>query len=166
MKQKTNTMKYFEESAGEWNCPTVESNILRVNLKGYTPRYRGGCMAIVPNEQKFLIMDEDDDQYTDQSLVTYEELVNYREILYNLSKSIHAEIDFIKRRPKITYIPDKDAFYNQNFSRGGLLVSVEDRGNDAFPHVIIRGYINDRFSIYWVPFRLKVVNSVINLFSK
>ena len=159
-------MKYFEESDGNWNCPTVESNILRVNLKGYAPRYRGGCMAIVPNEQKFLIMDEDDDQYVDKSLVTYEELVNYREILYNLSKSIYTEINFAEGLPKVIYIPDKDTFYSQNFSQGGLLISVKDRGNKALPHVIISGYINDRFSTYWIPYRLEVVNSVINLFSK
>ena len=153
---------FFEEYNGEFNPPHVESKILGIELSGYAPKYRGGCMAVIPYNENFLIMSEDDDNYFDNTLINYIELINYREVLYNLSKSIDITMDFKKGVTSIKYILDRESFYNHDFSQEGLFVSVKDRENTQSPIVIIKGYINESFSIYWAQFRLDVINNVIN----
>ena len=58
--------KYLEKDDGEWNYPYVSSDILRIHVSGYAPKYRGGCIAIIPNGDMFLLMGEDDDHYFDE----------------------------------------------------------------------------------------------------
>ena len=56
-------LKYLIPSEGEWNYPSINSDILGINISGYIPKYHGGCLGIIPNNDKFLLLAEDDDYY-------------------------------------------------------------------------------------------------------
>jgi hypothetical protein len=46
--------KYIIPSEGNWNTPTIDSDSLGM-YNGYKPLYEGGCFAIIPNGNTFII---------------------------------------------------------------------------------------------------------------
>lgn len=159
--------KYLISSEGEWNYPSINSKILGINIKGYIPKYHGGCIGIIPNNDKFLLLAEDDDYYWDIYNLSFDELLTLKTILFNLYSSIEVKIDYKTATSISNYKKSKKAFFNKNFSLKGFKVNVFDRGKTTSPLItILHNNKNIQFDVYWAKARYLLFNQIINDLSK
>lgn len=154
---------YLEESEGVWNNPSIDSDILRIHENGYAPKFRGGCIGIIPNNDKFLILDEDDDHYFDICNIGKSDLLILKDILKQLSESVVVKIDYIKCISEIKYFPNKEEVFNRNYSTDKFKVTITDRGNQTSPLVEIKNNninLDMTFDISWSKEKYNVINQV------
>jgi len=155
--------KYLEESGGEWNNSLIDSDILRIHESGYAPKFRGGCIGIIPNNDKFLILGEDDDHYFDICNISKLDLFILKDILKELSESVVIKIDYIKCISKTKYFPNKDGVFNRNYSIDKFKVTITDRGNQTSPLVEIKNNdinLDMTFDISWSKEKYNVINQI------
>lgn len=163
MEKKNNIYDFIEVSDGDWNVPSINSYILGIFNNGYAPKFRGGCMGIIPNGDKFLILGEDDDHYFDECNVSKEDLITLMEIMEDLTDSISVVIDFVKCTSKSTYKIIKKDFFDTDHSINNFKVDITDRDKSA-PLVTIK---NDNiglsliFDISWAKHKLHVMKQVL-----
>ena len=151
--------KYIEKSNGIWNNPSITSKTVG-NSNGYIPIYRGGCFAIIPNNDNFVFFGEDDDHYWETIKVSKNELLNLQNIYNDLNNEIKVKIDYIKGISKQTYKISKNDFINKNRSLKNWIVKVTDRGKSISPLVTIN---ENNFDAFHVKERLEVINKVLNI---
>ena len=154
--------KYIIKSKGYFNPPSITSTTIGYS-RGYKPIYEGGCFAIVPHNNKFILFGEDDDHYFEEQIITRSELIQLQQILSDIDTEIDVKIDYIKAKSVHTFAVSKDFFLNKERSVGKWLVSVEDRGEDTAPLVIIENIKKDRFDVSHTKARLKVINDVLKI---
>jgi len=151
--------KFIERSDGIWNNPFISSETLDIDMSGFAPKFRGGCMGIVPNDDNFIVFGEDDDHYFEKAVMNKYELTTYCDILTELGVSITNECDYVRGTSKIKYTKTRRMFFNTNFSRGQFDVETEERKGHA-PLVKITNTIIDfeeRFDISWAGNKAEVV---------
>jgi hypothetical protein len=147
-------MKYLQKSEGAWNLPHVRSNTLSLNVWGFAPKFRGGCIAIIPHEKSFVMFSEDDDSYTEKCVLTHQNLSSLADLYKELDIEVSVKTDFVKAKSYTTYLNGKGVFYDTNFSQGGFIVKVEDRLEHA-PLVNIEGNgYKEQFDIGHIKSRL------------
>lgn len=154
--------KGIEKSGGGWNVPYINSDLLNLRIKGYAPIYRGGCMGIVPKENSFVLLYEDDDHYFDGILLEQEDLIDYLKIVEKLKNGCKVKINFLECTTKCTYTPNKSTFFSTNFSLGRFKVGIKERGQSAPLVSIIFGDDVDKFDISWASERYDVCYKALN----
>lgn len=165
MGKKTNINDFIEVCEGDWNQPSIDSDILHIYDNGYAPKFRGGCMGIIPNGDKFLILGEDDDHYFDECNVSKEDLITLMEIMEDLTNSISVVINYIKCTSTSTYKTNKEDFFNTDHSINNFNVNVTDRGKIS-PLVTIKNDnigLSLRFDISWSKQKLEVIKKSLNI---
>lgn len=162
-----NLHDYIVKSEGTWNHPSITSNILALYISGYVPKFNGGCLAILPNDDMFLLLGEDDDHYFDMCNVNKTDLITLQTILKKLSEDVSVKIDFVKCKYKTKFSPNKKQVMTKNYSIKEFKVTITDRGRDTSPFVEI---INDKinfsmtFDVSWSEQRYEVISSCLKHF--
>lgn len=149
--------KYIVESEGFWNTPHIDSESIGI-YNGYKPLYEGGCFAIIPHDNKFILFGEDDDNYWEEETITKEELLDLQKIYQSLNEEIEVTIDYIKATSNSKYLSSKKDFFTKERSLGKWKVGLLDRNSSA-PLVTINKY---QFDVSHAKERLKVINNVLN----
>jgi hypothetical protein len=150
--------KYIIKSEGVWNNPCITSNTIG-DCDGYKPLYEGGCFAIIPHNNMFILFGEDDDHYWEEETITKDELLDLQKIYSSLVDDIKVTIDYVEAISTSKYILPKESFFSKNRSLGKWEVSVVDRGDLVAPLVHIN---KDSFDVSHATDRLKVINDVLN----
>lgn len=160
-----NIYDFIEVCDGDWNNPSIDSDILHIHNSGYAPKFRGGCIGIIPNGDKFLILGEDDDHYFDECNVSKEDLITLMGIMEDLTNSVSVVIDYVKCTSKSTYTPNKKHFFNTNHSIGHFKVSITDRGKTS-PLVTIKNEnigLLLTFDVSWSKHKLIVIKKSLDI---
>jgi hypothetical protein len=149
--------KYIVESEGVWNIPHISSETIG-DYSGYKPLYEGGCFAIIPHDNNFILFGEDDDNYWEEETITKEALLDLQKIYSDLDEEIKVTIDYVNATSAQEYILSKENFFSKNRNLGKWQVNIVDRG--AFPPLIcINTY---SFDVFHAKGRLKVINDILN----
>jgi len=159
-----NLYDYIEKTDGEWNIPHISSKILDIEISGFAPIFRGGCMGIIPNEEKFLYLGEDDDSYFDVCNMKKSDLIRYQSILKTLYENIKVDIDYIKCTSTTEYMHSKEEYFGKNNSIGDFEVELEDRGEYHSPLVKIENRVinlKEHFDVYWAKEKYEVIDNCI-----
>jgi hypothetical protein len=147
--------KYIIKSEGIFNIPYIESKTLGI-YNGFKPLFEGGCFAIIPHNNKFILFGEDDDNYWEEEIITKEELLDLQKIYSELDKDIKVTIDYINATSEQNYTVSKEDFLSKDRTINKWNVSVIDRT----PPLV---YINDyAFDVSHAKDRLIVINDVLN----
>ena len=130
-------MEYIEKSSGVWNYPYISSKTLNYELLGYVPKFRGGCMGIIPHNGVFVVFSEDDDYYFEIGKISISELTSLNEIFKVLTNDIKVKTDYVKSTSKTQYYPNKKSVFRKNYSIKNINVNLTDRGKLISPLVKI-----------------------------
>lgn len=161
---KYNIDDFLIKSEGQWNNPYIDSEIIGLFKNGYEPKYSGGCFGILPFDDMFVLLGEDDDHYFDICKISLDELLILKNIFKKLSDSVSVKIDYIKGMSTTEYRPNKEIFTNTDFSESNFKVSVTDRGETISPLVCIENNIfiyNLQFDISWSGRKFMVINDFL-----
>lgn len=119
--------EYLIKADGDWNISSITSKTLG-NSYGYAPIYRGGCIGIIPYEDKYIWFREDDDHYWEESILTKEQLTTIRDSMLRIVQECTKVIDYAKAESYCFYREDKNSFYNRDYTKGeGASVQMGDR---------------------------------------
>ena len=156
--------KYLEPSEGTWNYPHIDIELLGIAKEGVVPKYRGGCFAVIPYDNNYILLSEDDDNYRDIGLITLQELIELQHIFSDLDADISVKIDFVTPFIKITYLENQTKFLSKNRNTDNFTVLIKRHNNNKSYLITITGKsLNDSmiFDVFWVTDRLKVINNVL-----
>lgn len=150
--------KYIVKSDGEWNIPHIDSKTIG-SSNGFIPLYSGGCFAIIPYNDKFILFSEDDDNYWEEETIDKKELLDLQKIYSELDKDIKVTIDYVKAKSTQKYLVSKKDFFNKERSIDKWKVRIIDRGKIS-PLVYINNY---GFDVFHAKARLQVINSILKI---
>lgn len=155
--------KYIIKSEGVWNTPYIDSRILDLFVSGYQPKYTGGCMAIIPKDDRYVLLGEDDDHYFDMCILNKDDLITLQDILESLAKGVVIKINYMTATSKQTYNISKSHFFNKNYSTGNFKVTLQDRTLSA-PLITINNpdiRLNMVFDVSHAADKLQVIKQVL-----
>lgn len=160
--------KYIVKSAGTWNEPSIESDIVGLSVCGYEPMFSGGCIGIIPHTGNppmlYALLSEDDGYYFDNGNLTKIELATLRDIVQQLANDVDIKIGYVNCTSEIKYHPDKETFFNKQYSKDDFNVVVKERVEYS-PLVTIthkESRLNLCTDISWCKLMVNVMNDALN----
>lgn len=86
---------YIEEKNSTYDNYSITSKTLKLKIEGFLPKFRGGCFAVIPHENKFVIFDEDDNRYRENSVLNEMQFITLVSIYETLSNEVNVKTDYI-----------------------------------------------------------------------